>query len=80
MEGTHEVLDGSFITRQKAIEKCGTLARMRGYRVFAIQDGGWCASGSTAHKTYKRYGTADNCVSGKGGANANDVYIMNSMY
>ena len=80
MEGTDESLAGSFITRPKAIQKCAELARRRGYKVFALQDGGRCASSSTAHKTYDKYGTANNCVSGKGGTFANDVYLINGRY
>ena len=59
------------------MEKCAEATRSRGWRVFAVQDGGWCASSPTAHLTYNKYGTAVNCVDGKGGMFANDVYIIN---
>ena len=77
MEGTHSVLKGSFLTRKQAIEKCGEVTKGRGWTVFAIQDGGWCGSSAIAHLTYSKYGHAQNCVGGKGGMFANDVYIIN---
>lgn len=77
MEGTHQLLKGSFLTRKNAVEKCAEVTRSRGWKVFAVQDGGWCASSPTAHLTYNRYGPAENCVNGKGGTFANDVYIIN---
>lgn len=77
MEGTHQLLKGSFLTRKDAVEKCAEVTRSRGWKVFAVQDGGWCASSPTAHLTYNKYGTAVNCVDGKGGMFANDVYIIN---
>lgn len=66
----------NFLSRKKAVDKCAQVTKSRGWKVFAIQDGGWCASSPTAHLTYNKYGTADNCVSGKGGMFANDVYII----
>lgn len=77
MEGTHQLLKESFLTRKDAVAKCAEVTRSRGWKVFAVQDGGWCASSPTAHLTYNKYGTAVNCVDGKGGMFANDVYIIN---
>ena len=77
IEGTHQLLRESFFTRKDAVEKCAEVTRSRGWKVFAVQDGGWCASSPTAHLTYNKYGTAVNCVDGKGGMFANDVYIIN---
>ena len=71
------MLRESFLTRKDAVEKCAEVTRSRGWKVFAVQDGGWCASSPTAHMTYNKYGTAVNCVDGKGGMFANDVYIIN---
>ena len=76
IEGTHPLLKDSFLTRENAVEKCAEVTRSRGWNVFAVQDGGWCASSPTAHLTYKKYGAAINCVDGKGGMFANDVYII----
>lgn len=76
MEGTHTFLMDSFLTRKNAVDKCALVTKSRGWKVFAIQDGGWCASSSIAHLTYNKYSTADNCVGGKGGMFANDVYII----
>ena len=76
IEGTHSLLKGSFLIRKNAVEKCAEVTRSRGWKVFAVQGGGWCASSPTAHLTYNKYGAAINCVDGKGGMFANDVYII----
>ena len=52
---------------------CYEAALARGYRVFGVQHGGWCA-GTSAADTYKKYGKATNCANGRGGYWANDVY------
>ena len=44
--------------------------------MFAIQDGGWCASSATAGKTFNKYGKSDACRQREGGDWANDVYIL----
>ena len=41
--------------------------------IFAVQNGGWCAA-ATNLNGYRKYGKANNCRNGKGGAWANDVY------
>ena len=51
-------------------------AQKRGYRVFAVQHGGWCAASRTGHLTYRRYGKSNRCRNGKGGPWANDVYVL----
>ena len=48
---------------------------MTGYRVFALQDGGQCASSPIAENTYKKHGRSSSCAAdGQGGAYANQVY------
>eukprot|EP00058_Branchiostoma_floridae_P006984 XP_002592472.1 hypothetical protein BRAFLDRAFT_68958 [Branchiostoma floridae] len=50
-------------------------ALSRGFTVFAVQDGGWCAGSADGHSTYNRYGPSTDCAGdGKGGPWANDVY------
>ena len=45
------------------------------YQVFALQNGGWCASSPTAQETYNKLGTSSSCaVDGEGGPLANQVY------
>ena len=42
--------------------------------MFAVQDGGWCASSHTAEDTYKKYGESQECSQqGEGGIEANQV-------
>ena len=77
LEGQDGRLDGSYGSRANPIEKCYEAAKERGFKYFAVQNGGWCASTATASETYKKYGGANNCQGGEGGAWANDVYKIN---
>ncbi|XP_070545881.1 uncharacterized protein [Ptychodera flava] len=75
LEGHDYRLDGFYKSRNDAIRKCKEAALSRGFSIFAVQDGGWCASSVIAQDTYKKYGPADNCAGGgEGGPWANDVY------
>ncbi|XP_078364950.1 uncharacterized protein LOC144649337 [Oculina patagonica] len=61
--------------RNQAIQKCALFAKLQGYKMFAVQDGGHCRTSPTAHKTYNKYGESQDCKSdGKGGPWANQVY------
>ena len=52
-------------------------AMRKGYRMFAVQNGGWCAASATAHKTFDKYGKSTACKSDrKGGPWANQVYVI----
>ena len=43
--------------------------------MFALQNGGWCASSADAVKTYQKYGKSTSCATdGEGGAWGNQVY------
>ena len=43
--------------------------------MFAIQNGGWCASSATGLETYQKYGAATTCTyDGEGGPGSNEVY------
>ena len=62
-------------TRQQAIQKCAVFAKLKGYKMFGIQDGGMCVTSASAHETYNKYGESQDCKSdGKGGSWANQVY------
>ena len=81
LEGKDPILDGGYQARINAIHKCYEAAKRRGYRIFALQDSGWCASSSTAEFTYDKYGTHDACASdGEGGPLANQVYFIRGAY
>ena len=74
-------MDGSYPKRRDAIQKCARAARRRGYKVFAVQNGGWCASSATAQYTYNKYGLSKACKNdGKGGPWANQVYSIGGMF
>ncbi|XP_019620618.1 PREDICTED: uncharacterized protein LOC109467125 isoform X2 [Branchiostoma belcheri] len=75
LEGQDPGLDGAYHLRTEAIRKCREAATRRGYTVFAVQAGGWCASSANALQTYKKYGTSTSCqADGEGGPWANEVY------
>ena len=75
LEGQDPLLDGSYASRHNATQKCFQAALKRGYKVFAVQNGGWCASSPTARQTYKKYGISTACrEDGEGGFWANQVY------
>ena len=76
LEGRSRLLKGHYRRRRYARRKCALAAQKRGYRVFAVQHGGWCASSKTGHLTYRKYGKSNRCRNGKGGPWANDVYVL----
>ena len=78
MERKDDILDGNYNSRENAIAKCYQAAKKREFRVFAVQNGGWCASSATAVMTYAKYGKSTACKSdGEGGPWANQVYNIN---
>ena len=77
LENKESILDGNYWTRQNPIEKCYEAAKKRGFKVFAVQNGGWCASGFSAIKTFNKYGRSSACKQdGEGGPWANQVYYI----
>ena len=70
-------MDGSYGSRQNPIAKCAVAAMRKGYKMFAVQHGGWCAASATAYKTFDKYGKYGACQSdGEGGPWANQVYVI----
>ncbi|CAH1277448.1 RS1 [Branchiostoma lanceolatum] len=77
LEGTDPRLDGHYLYRVNAIEKCYQVALSRGFTVFALQHGGWCAGSADAQNTYNEYGPSTACAAdGEGGPGVNAVYQM----
>ncbi|XP_020631488.1 uncharacterized protein LOC110068453 [Orbicella faveolata] len=76
MDGKDIVVRGFYRRRAAAIYKCFAAAARRGYRAFAVQHQGWCATGPRAHLTFRKYGRSNRCRNGKGGPWANDVYFI----
>ena len=74
LEGKSKLLRGNYKRRKFAIRKCAMVAVNRGYKMFGVQDGGQCASGPLAYRTYGRFGRSNRCRNNKGGPWANDVY------
>ena len=79
MDGRDILLRDFYPRRVDAIKKCAGAALRRGYRVFAVQNQGWCATGPRAQVTYRKYGRSNRCRNGKGGPWANDVYFVSGM-
>ena len=80
LEGRSRLLKGSYRRRRYAIQKCAMAAKRRGWGVFAVQHGGWCASAKYAYRTYGKYGRSNRCRHGKGGPWANDVYFLKGKF
>ena len=77
LEGKDAILDGHYRGRQNAVEKCYQAAKKRNFSVFAVQDGGWCASSATAYLTFDTHGSFTACKpDGEGGPWANQVYYI----
>ena len=77
LEGTDPILDGRYWTRKDSIAKCAVAAMRKGYSMFAVQHGGWCAASDTAPQTFNKYGKSTACGGdGEGGGWANQVYLM----
>ncbi|XP_078495830.1 uncharacterized protein LOC144742503 [Ciona intestinalis] len=75
LEGTDPTLTDHYQSRTDSIQKCARVALARNYEVFAIQDGGWCASSADARSTYKKYGSSTACAAdGEGAHGASQVY------
>ncbi|XP_019646607.1 PREDICTED: uncharacterized protein LOC109487084 isoform X2 [Branchiostoma belcheri] len=75
LEGTDPRLDGGYQQRNDSVEKCYQVALSRGFAVFAVQNGGWCAGSDTARQGYSKYGPSTACGrDGEGGPWANQVY------
>ena len=58
---------------REVIQKCNNIALQNGYPIFAVQYGHQCFATNDSN-SYKRYGQAWNCSSGRGGSWAQNVY------
>ena len=77
LEGTDPVLDVPYQSRENPIGKCAAATMRKGYSMFAVQDGGWCAASATAPQTFDKYGKSTDCKpDGEGGPWANQVYVI----
>ena len=76
MDGRNPLVTGYYRKRVDAIVKCASVALRFGYKCYAVQHQGWCATGPKACATYKKYGRSNRCRNGKGGPWANDVYVL----
>ena len=56
MEGTHLLLNDSYVTRTDKVDKCARVTMSRGYTFFALLEGR-CLSAFNAESTYTKYGS-----------------------
>ena len=72
-----QILDSTAADREDAVKKCAIAAFKRGYKAFALQQGS-CHASIDAVVTYSKLGRSSKCAGdGKGGPQANRVYIFN---
>ncbi|XP_076821906.1 uncharacterized protein LOC143468517 [Clavelina lepadiformis] len=65
----------TYRSRRNPLYGCLNFAAQMGHSVFALQEGGLCATSENAEDVYKMHGTSEGCgPDGKGGALANQVY------
>ncbi|XP_039258359.2 uncharacterized protein LOC120334906 [Styela clava] len=75
LEGRSDILNAHYKARGDAIQKCARAALSKGYRVFVIQDSGWCGASFDAKRKYFKLGRSTGCgKDGEGGFRANQVY------
>jgi len=73
LEGKDALLDGHYSKRVNPIQKCAEAAKKRGFTVFVVQSGGWCAA--DAKGNYAKHGESSHCRSdGEGGPWSNAAY------
>ena len=72
--------NSNYKNKKNAIQECAQFAYSRGFKYFAVQDGGWCATGPNVINTYRKYGLSKKCsnTSGKGGPWSNSVYKIDA--
>ena len=77
IEGTDSILDGSYSSRKNPIAKCAVATMRAGYSVFAVHNGGQCATSATALQSFNKYGKSTACkADGEGVPSANQVYLI----
>ena len=73
-------LDGPYQSRKNAIRKCALEAAKNDFKVFALQSGGKCFSGSDVDSSYSMYGSTNCPQGGKGGHLVNEVYLLGGQF
>ena len=78
LEGTDSILNGSYTSRTNPIAKCAVATMRKSSNMFAVQDGGRCASSAAASLTqFDMNEKSDVCLpDGEGGSWASQVYSL----
>ncbi|KAL5271455.1 hypothetical protein ACHWQZ_G001921 [Mnemiopsis leidyi] len=83
LEATHNALFGQPHRRKHSIEKCGAIARSRGYNVFGITKGGRCLASGDAYKLFTEHsnlvGPGKDCLEEKGSEHSISVHLTTGL-
>ena len=72
------IAGGIRLTSNNPIEDCHKYAIQHGFSVFAVQSNA-CFTAANAAQTYYKYGYSSKCRHGRGGAWAQNVYIVSTL-
>lgn len=79
LEATHNALFGQPHRRKHSVEKCGAIARSRGYNVFGVTKGGRCLGSGDAYKLFTEHsntaGPGKDCLYEKGSEHSISVHL-----
>lgn len=80
LEESSDVLDGSYVSRESAVDKCARVAAEQNHAIFALEYGGKCLvqTSSDDLDLYRSLGPSVECKNGRGSATAMDVYQLNN--
>lgn len=74
LEGHHYGLEGFYWDRVNSVLKCATVANDKGFKYFAVRNGGECLADDKLRARYKDHGVSQECFEGEGGHEAINVY------
>ena len=60
--------------------KCATVANDKGFKYFAVRNGGECLAGDKLQVRYNDHGESQECFEGEGGHEAINVYNITGKY
>lgn len=54
-------MDSDYKSRSDPLQKCAEASLDKGFKLFALQNGGQCFAGTGGENRYNVYGTSPNC-------------------
>ena len=70
----HLLIVYQFISRVNSVLKCATVANDKGFKYFAVRNGGECLADDKLRARYKDHRVSQECFEGEGGHEAINVY------